>query len=215
MTDVFASWNGPVGLMEGKATWGIEAWTFPSSELGTVLSEPYQANPVSFRQGKVLSKLGMIFHKDEIKETIGERSATLVGMGFHCGLGPINPLSSFRIKVSHTSLQTLADDFPETPEKNLINTQIKPTKNNWIFFGPFPLTGDGSFVWDGVSNLYFEISWLRTSGTTATGKASILASTPQGYHKVRAVEAIKNQILDDALIDWGAPRPATIFKWKL
>lgn len=215
MTNVVAKWDGPVALMDGKSGWGLEAWTFPSSDLGTIPSQSFHITPISHRQYKVLSKFGMIFSKEEIVSTLGERPATLVGLGFHCISSPKSPLDNYEIRVSNSDVETLFDGWPPTPEKVLIKTSIKPSTNNWIFFGPFPDKGDESFVWDGESNLYFEITWKRTSGRGGTGRGSILASTPSSYHKILSTEATKDQIMSDVPFNYGSPRPATIFKWKL
>ena len=214
MTDFFAKWDGPIALMSGKAKWGIESWSFPSSDLGTNPSTTAQASPVNFRSQKVIFKYGLLFSAQEISDTIGSRVATLVGIGFHCKTTPNFPLVDYEIKAQNTNLDTLVGGWGPSGQ-TLLKTSIKPQSENWFFLGPFSESEEDSFQWDGESNLYFEITWKRGGGIFASGRGSMLQSSPSDFQKTLFTAAGRGEILDEMPLEWGAPRPATILKWKL
>jgi hypothetical protein len=214
MTDFFANWDGPVALMSGKAKWGIESWVFPSSEVGTISSTIAQPTPVNLRSRKRNFKYGFLFSSQEIQNTIGSRAAALVGIGFHCKRSPNFPLVDYEIKVQNSNLNSLINGWGPTGQ-TLIKTSIKPLSENWFFLGPFPDSGQDAFIWDGESNLYFEITWKRSGGIFGSGRGSILQSTSSDFHKSLFSSAGKGEILDEMPFEFGAPRPATILKWKI
>lgn len=214
MTNILAKWDGPVGLMNAQSEWGLESWVFPSSNLGTFDSTTVQPNPFNLQSNKKYIKYGILFSKEEIAATIGERPATLVGIGFFCKEKPYCSLVDYEIKVGNTQLNTLQSGWGET-EKNLVKVSFLPLSGKWFFFGPFSQNPEEAFVWDGTSNLYFELSWSRQRGKTSTGRSSLVASTPSDFQKTLMTSAGADDIMENMPFIWGAPRPATILKWKI
>lgn len=213
MTNILAKWDGPVGLMNAQSGWGLESWVFPSSNLGTFDSTAAQPNPFNLQLNKKYIKYGILFSKEEIAATIGERPATLVGIGFFCKEKPGSGLLDYEIKAGNTQLNTLQPGWGET-EKSLVKISFSPKNREWYFFNSFSQTSEESFVWDGSSNLYLELSWTRQKGRTNTGQSSLVASTPTDFQKTLMTSAGADDIMENMPFVWGTPRPATILKWK-
>jgi len=214
MTNVLAKWDGPVGLMNAKSGWGLEISTFPSSNIGTVKSTISQPNPFGLQSNKKFIKYGIIFSKEEIVETIGNRPATLVGISFFCEKKPYCPLLNYEIKVGNTPLDTLQHGWGEYQKSLISVSSFSPIEKKWFFFGPFGNEERDLFVWDGSSNLYFEMSWERQKGRTSTGQSALLSSAPTDFQKSLMTSAGAGEIMSNMPLMWGTSRPATILKWK-
>ena len=209
-----AFWSGPVGLMGALSGWRGEIWTSPSSQLPTN-STSADINPFYVGYRILSYRIGMIFSAQEIKETISYQTPILSNLGFYCSsvYGNMN-LSNYSVKIGHTNLTSLKDDWG-IAEKTLSNTNIKPVKNEWIFLGPFPESGDNSFTWDGIRNIYIDLSWRTGFQLQGSGGKSLRLSNPDPENEFHFIRSCSSNTASCSSSSWGKTRPSVVFKWKI